>query len=410
MNPLHRVLLAATWLAVGSISASAQTRLVAIDGASIVDLDPATAAVINTRPLIGGVGVVGAITYEAGTGAIFLSSTSNDELWSLNDATGVATLIGSYNLGTPVYMHGLTIDDGGQLYGYSLFTGMGARFFRIDRLTGQATPISDPGISGFGDLAFASSTGTMYFADIFGSQLLTLDRTSGAATVVGPFGPAAAQLAPQLGMALPYDPQFGLYATNNVGTPSIWRIDVVTGNATFLSNLALSNPIAMTFFDANVSTGTAFCPGDGTGTACPCGNSSALGSHSGCLSSLNVGGQLMASGAANLTNDTLVLHGTSMPNSFALYFQGTTQQSGGLGTVFGDGLRCAAGSIMRLGATMNAGGSSQYPFGAFPAIHVKGNITSAGTRTYQAWYRNAAAFCTPSTFNLTNGWQLSWVP
>jgi len=44
------------------------------------------------------------------------------------------------------------------------------------------------------------------------------------------------------------------------------------------------------------------------------------------------------------------------------------------------------------------------------AGHIKGNITSPGTRTYQVWYRNAAAFCTPSTFNLSNGWELIWAP
>jgi hypothetical protein len=27
---------------------------------------------------------------------------------------------------------------------------------------------------------------------------------------------------------------------------------------------------------------------------------------------------------------------------------------------------------------------------------------------YQLWYRNAAAFCTPSTFNLTNGLDVTW--
>jgi hypothetical protein len=31
-------------------------------------------------------------------------------------------------------------------------------------------------------------------------------------------------------------------------------------------------------------------------------------------------------------------------------------------------------------------------------------------RSYQAWYRNAAAFCTPSTFNLTNGYSVTWAP
>jgi hypothetical protein len=37
-------------------------------------------------------------------------------------------------------------------------------------------------------------------------------------------------------------------------------------------------------------------------------------------------------------------------------------------------------------------------------------VTAAGTRTYQVWYRNAAAFCTASTFNLTNGWRTTWGP
>jgi hypothetical protein len=29
---------------------------------------------------------------------------------------------------------------------------------------------------------------------------------------------------------------------------------------------------------------------------------------------------------------------------------------------------------------------------------------------YQVWYRNASAFCTPATFNLTNGLRVTWVP
>ncbi len=31
-------------------------------------------------------------------------------------------------------------------------------------------------------------------------------------------------------------------------------------------------------------------------------------------------------------------------------------------------------------------------------------------REVLGWYRNAAAFCTPSTFNLTNGLSITWVP
>ncbi len=152
-----------------------------------------------------------------------------------------------------------------------------------------------------------------------------------------------------------------------------------------------------------------FCSGDGTGTACPCGNSGIAGN--GCASSVNANGARLAwSGNPSITTDTFVLLGTSMPNSSALYFQGTTQQNGGLGSAFGDGLRCAGGSVIRLGTKINAGGASQYPLGGDPVISVRGANSAGNVRTYQIWYRNAAAFCTPDTFNLSNGVQATWQP
>jgi hypothetical protein len=97
-----------------------------------------------------------------------------------------------------------------------------------------------------------------------------------------------------------------------------------------------------------------------------------------------------------------------MPNSFALYFQGVTQQAAGFGTVFGDGLRCAGGAIVRLKTLQNFAGASDHPAAGDLPISVKGMVIAPGTRTYQVWYRNAAAFCTPSTFNLTNGLSIDW--
>ncbi len=151
-----------------------------------------------------------------------------------------------------------------------------------------------------------------------------------------------------------------------------------------------------------------FCFGDGSGTACPCGNSGAAGN--GCANSLNPNGaNLAATGTPSIAADTLALVGTGMGNSSALYFQGTTQVGGGAGGVFGDGLRCAGGSVIRLGTETNSGGASQYPTGANPSVSVRGGITAAGTvRYYQCWYRNAAVFCTSSTYNLTNGLTVTW--
>jgi len=153
----------------------------------------------------------------------------------------------------------------------------------------------------------------------------------------------------------------------------------------------------------------AYCFGDGSGTACPCGNSGLSGN--GCASSVAAGGaNLAASGMSSLSNDTLVLTGTSMPNSSALYFQGTAAQNGGLGIVFGDGLRCAGGTVVRLGTKFNTAGASQYPVGGDQSVSVRGLVVAPGTRVYQVWYRNAAAFCTISTFNLSNGIQATWIP
>ncbi len=157
-----------------------------------------------------------------------------------------------------------------------------------------------------------------------------------------------------------------------------------------------------------------FCAGDGTGTACPCGNSGASGR--GCDNSFSTGGgRLEGSGAALVTGDTVRFEAYGLPGAAsALLFQGTSEQDGGLGAVFGDGLRCAAGSVLRLGTRFASGGAVAFGHNVpgDPPISVSGAIP-AGTvsvRGYQIWYRNSASFCTPSGFNLTNGVRVVWTP
>ncbi len=148
---------------------------------------------------------------------------------------------------------------------------------------------------------------------------------------------------------------------------------------------------------------TPFCFGDGTGTACPCGTGAA---GNGCPNSVNAAGaNLAATGNAIVGSDTLVLTGSGMPGTAtALYFQGNAQIS----VVFGDGLRCVATNIVRLGTKTNAGGTSAYPAPGDLSISVRGGCSAGDVRNYQCWYRNAASFCTPATFNLTNGVNVVW--
>jgi len=156
--------------------------------------------------------------------------------------------------------------------------------------------------------------------------------------------------------------------------------------------------------------GVEFCFGEGSPVACPCGNTGVIGN--GCGNSVNAAGaNLLATGNGSVSGDTVVLTGSGMPNGSVLYFQGTTQLGGGAGIPFGDGKRCAGGSVTRLGTKTNVAGTSQYPGGGDLPVSVKGAVPAGGgTRTYQAWYRNAAAFCTPATFNLTNGVSIAWQP
>ena len=158
------------------------------------------------------------------------------------------------------------------------------------------------------------------------------------------------------------------------------------------------------------TNGFAFCAGDGTGTACPCANNSTVGANEGCLNSLGTGGKLTTSGTPSLSNDSLLLSAAGMPNGPCLYFQGTTQLAGGLGATFGDGLRCAGGTVIRLAIKTNTAGASFYPAITDPSVSVKGGLVGAGSVNYQVWYRDSAAFCSASTFNLTNGFQIPWLP
>jgi hypothetical protein len=157
-------------------------------------------------------------------------------------------------------------------------------------------------------------------------------------------------------------------------------------------------------------SGATTCAGDGSGTACPCGNDSTAGGGDGCLNSLGLAGRLRGSGSARIAQDDLVLRGSQMPSSTALYFQGTTALQGGAGSTFGDGLRCAGGSVLRLKTVLNVGGASQFPATGDPSVSFAGAVSAPGLRIYQIWYRNAASFCTPAGFNLTNGLQVRWAP
>ena len=199
-------------------------------------------------------------------------------------------------------------------------------------------------------------------------------------------------------------------------TDPLTNIGMWSGNFYTVYTFTVQGPGASLGFDfqtlsiSEPSTGTPSCFGDGSGAACPCGNFSSAGALSGCLSSIGLGGRLTGSGATNVGGDSFVLNATHVPNGPGLFFQGSSLQAGGAGFVFGDGLLCAGGSIVRLGVVFAAGNASSYPGGTTPGpISIGGGCLPGDLRHYQVWYRDAVvSFCSPAVFNLTNALDVTW--
>ncbi|MBI5362039.1 MAG: PD40 domain-containing protein [Planctomycetes bacterium] len=153
-----------------------------------------------------------------------------------------------------------------------------------------------------------------------------------------------------------------------------------------------------------------FCFGDGSEpaetTLCPCANFGAFG-H-GCANSVNTAGGFLGTTGATATDD-VVLRGSGMPATAAcIYLQGDALAD----VVFGDGVRCTGGALLRLRTKVNAAGLSAFPDSTDTiTLSARGGVVpgSGARRWYQTYYRNAsAAFCPPETFNVTNGTVLDW--
>lgn len=156
--------------------------------------------------------------------------------------------------------------------------------------------------------------------------------------------------------------------------------------------------------------GELYCFGDrGSGTPCPCNNDNDGSTpESGCANGVfTAGARLTGGGVASVTGDSLVLVCIRQePLQSGLYFQGNSDTSPAL--VWGDGLQCAGGYLVRLQVRQaDAGGASSTTIG----IAAKAGNVSAGTvKYYQCWYRNPTGSPCGYGFNTSNGYAVCWAP
>ncbi len=148
-----------------------------------------------------------------------------------------------------------------------------------------------------------------------------------------------------------------------------------------------------------------YCFGDGSGAACPCGNSGAA--DAGCANGSSAqGASLGASGSFRTTLADNVLSASGLvPGQPGLYYQGDNAINGGAGVPFGDGLRCAGGNVVRLEVAMaDASGMSN----TTQDLGSIGGVVAGDTKYYQLWYRDPSGTPCGSGFNVTNGISAMW--
>jgi len=151
--------------------------------------------------------------------------------------------------------------------------------------------------------------------------------------------------------------------------------------------------------------GPRFCDAsDGSLASCPCGN--AGGAATGCDLAQGTGGvdlTLLRQETSPLNRATVQGTGYSPMGAPAVVVIRATGVDAGAPVVFGDGLRCVAVPLVRLGATVANGGVSRHTFG-------HGSGAGLGSFAYQLWFRSTPiSFCDPAAaFNLSGGRMLVW--
>jgi hypothetical protein len=170
--------------------------------------------------------------------AFATDTNDTDDLYRLDLATGVATLVGS-TVSTDVEALALRASDG-TLFGVS---DDADELLTCDRLTGACTVVGSLGVSISDPGLELGCDGTLYLTSegggAGGGNLYRVDMGSGAATLIGALGAfdgqSLAQGAPRVTCPS------GMYALDgNSDDPRLSCVDLASGTATVIGNLGVS--------------------------------------------------------------------------------------------------------------------------------------------------------------------------
>jgi DNA-binding beta-propeller fold protein YncE len=228
-------------LSISAIGAQAQAMYV-IDSSraiSTVDLDTGVKTPTGVFANAAASTTAG-MAYNGVTNTVWVSSTGNDSLWTLDLATGDVTLVGAYG-NTSLVMHGLEWDSStNTLYGMSSHDG---GLYTIDTTNGLATLVGTTGLASFHNLGYNSDTDTMFMTNSGTDSSYTIDRSNASVTLLG------ALTGPTNPNALAYNPNTErLYLADN-STDTLYWIDQGTGVANVIGAMGTGNILGMAWVE-----------------------------------------------------------------------------------------------------------------------------------------------------------------
>lgn len=253
ISRISYVVAASILLIVASVAvapASAAPTLFAVESTrALSTIDMTTGMKTPVCTLTSNVGTPGGLTYDPSSGTVYVSSSANDSLYTLNLDTCEATLVGPYG-DSSVVMHGLEYDTStGQLYG-----GSGGNLYTIDKNTGTASIVGLSGLTSFLNLGYRSANDTLYATNSNTDSFYSVDRGTGAVTLIGPL---VNSTNPN---GLAYDPVNDiLFLTDNT-TDSLYQLNVATGEAVLVGSTGSGNILGLVYIP-EPGTALALCLG-----------------------------------------------------------------------------------------------------------------------------------------------------
>jgi uncharacterized protein DUF6923 len=235
---MNRSLLALLFVVAVVSPGLAQPHVIAVDSSrTLYEINVATGAKTQIATVSANAGTPGGLAVGAGN-VVYLTSTSNDSLFTLNVASGSATLVGAYG-DSAIVMHGLEyVPETSTLFGVSSHNN---GLYNINTTTGAATLIGTSGLTSFTNLGWSSATDVMYATNSGTDSLYTMNLATGAATLVGPLtGPTNPN-----GLAFDFNNSIMFMVDNN--TDTFYSLNLATGAATAIGSTGTGNLLGLAY-------------------------------------------------------------------------------------------------------------------------------------------------------------------